>query len=91
MPGPVQYFEALTSSSNSFSLYWVAPALEDQNGEILGFDISYQTGNYRFIIIANGACNLRCELEINDFFNLTVFLYEYLNVKPTKCSWKESP
>lgn len=46
VPGPVQFFEARLRSSNSFSLYWIPPATEDENGDIQGYDISYQTGEW---------------------------------------------
>lgn len=51
VPGPVQYLEARVRGSNSFSLLWKAPALEDRNGNLLGYDISYQVGEYSSLVV----------------------------------------
>lgn len=47
VPGPVEYFAAQVKGSNSFSLVWTPPALEDRNGILTGYDISYQIGKSR--------------------------------------------
>ena len=51
VPGPVRDLKAWLRSSNSITLIWNLPAIEDLNGILLGFDIAYQTGNIELFIV----------------------------------------
>lgn len=53
VPGPVEFFKFRNIGDNHFNLEWGSPM--DENGEIIGYDMGYQTGIDLFLLYVHAA------------------------------------